>query len=124
MAIQNAIAKAFINKNKPSSNIPNVVMQQFPTPAHTGNIYTDLIPILIPILFLISFNFAFINSVRYITNEKEKQLKEAMKIMGLANWMQHLSWFIRTLVMISIPVVVIAVAFTVLFLYETIPIDD
>lgn len=115
LTIQNAITKASIKKYSPSVNIPKIFVQKFPKIARTGNVFIDILPILIPIFFLISFNYAFINSVRYIANEKEKQLKEAMKIMGLATWMQHLSWFIRTMTMLLIPIAIITAAFTVLF---------
>lgn len=113
LTIQNAITKASIKKYSPSVSIPKIFVQKFPKLARTGNTFIDVVPILIPIFFLISFNYAFINSVRYIANEKEKQLKEAMKIMGLATWMQHLSWFIRTMTMLLIPIVIITAAFTV-----------
>lgn len=53
------------------------------------------------------------NSVRFISIEKEKQLKEAMKIMGLASWMHYLSWFIRTLIMLSISMLFISLLLTV-----------
>jgi ATP-binding cassette, subfamily A (ABC1), member 3 len=38
---------------------------------------------LVSIFLLLSFVYPCINIIKYITIEKEKQLKEAMKIMGL-----------------------------------------
>lgn len=47
-------------------------------------------------LFII-FNFMFpvANFVRYITSEKERQLKQYMIIMGLPCWLQWIGWFIH-----------------------------
>lgn len=94
--------------------MPNIKVQKFPTPSHIRNLITDYVPILIPVLFLMSFNFAFNNAIRYIATEKENQLKEAMKIMGLTNLQQHTSWFIRTMMMLLIPIVVITVLLKVI----------
>lgn len=115
LQIQQAIAQSYAINIDPTKNIPPISMHQFPNTARNGNLFTESVAILIPVLFLISFNYAFINSVRYIAHEKEKQLKEAMKIMGLANWMQHLSWFVRAMVMLLIPIIIITVVFTVGF---------
>lgn len=56
---------------------------------------------------VMSFMFPTINSVRYITIEKEKQLKEAMKIMGLPCWMHWTSWYIRIKVFMIIAISII-----------------
>lgn len=110
LAIQNTIAKAFIAENsKVPITIPEIRAQQFPTPANTRNNLTARLPWIIPLFLLVSFNYTFMNTVRFIVNEKEKQLKEAMRIMGLANWMHYLSWFIRSVVILLIPVVVIII---------------
>lgn len=37
----------------------------------------------LPVFILLCFVYPCINIIKYITTEKEKQLKEAMKIMGL-----------------------------------------
>lgn len=90
-----------------------VAAMQLPYPAHVESDLLVRMPYMIPFILLISFNFAFVNSVRYIVNEKEKHLKEAMKIMGLANWMHLLCWFIRSIAMLFIPITIITIAFLV-----------
>lgn len=115
LAIQNTIAKAVIvqSSNVPIS-IPEIRAQQFPVPAHTRSNLSAYIPWIIPLFFLVSFNYSFMNTIRFIVNEKEKQLKEAMRIMGLANWMHYLSWFIRTTIMFLISAVAITIMLTVI----------
>lgn len=114
LTLQNTLAEAFIKSHGSTKEIPEIRLQQMPYPPHVSSFLLFYLPYLIPIIFLVSFNYAFINSVRYISIEKEKQLKEAMKIMGLSNWMQNLSWFLRSMAMLSIPITIIAAAFLVL----------
>lgn len=115
LAIQNAIAKAFImqNSNRPIY-MPEIRVQQFPIPAHTTNTLSKSMPWIIALIFLLSFNYTFVNTIRFIVSEKEKQLKEAMQIMGLTNWMHYLGWFIRTTIMFLISAVVISIMLTVI----------
>lgn len=115
LKIQNAIFKAFTKSHRPLSSVPNIQLQQLPYPPHADKRLIVYLPYLIPIIFLVSFNYAFINSVRYISVEKEKQLKEAMQIMGLASWMHHFCWFIRTMTMLLIPIMMITIVLRVIF---------
>lgn len=111
LAIQNAIAKAFIMiKN---TTMPDIEMRRFPTPKHVINIFASEFQVLMPLFFLLSLNYTFMNTVRFISIEKEKQLKEAMKIMGLASWMHYLSWFVRTLIMLTTSMLFITILLTV-----------
>lgn len=87
LAIQNAIARAFIDKSGGSGQMPDIRIKRFPYPAYTSNIYSDLLQTILPLFVLFSFNYSFSNAVRFIAVEKEKQLKEAMKIMGLPSWL-------------------------------------
>lgn len=116
LSIQNAIAKAYIDlnpKHPANAAMPEIFAQRFPFPAHRDNYFASSMSMLIPLFFLMSLNYTFTNSIRFIAIEKEKQLKEAMKIMGLANWMHYLSWFIRTLIILLISMVLITVLVTV-----------
>lgn len=45
--------------------------------------------------------------------EKEKRLKEAMKMMGLSNWVHWFSWFIKALLFSLLTVIIITVILTV-----------
>ena len=63
--------------------------------------------IMVGVLIVLSFVFPTINTVRYIAIEKERQLKEAMKIMGLPSWLHWTSWFIRIMVFMIIAMAII-----------------
>ncbi|KAJ6646771.1 Phospholipid-transporting ATPase ABCA3 [Pseudolycoriella hygida] len=109
LAIQNAVARAFISINGNRTQMPDVLVKRFPYPAYTSNEYWGILQVILPLIFLFSFNFSFSNAVRFIATEKERQLKEAMKIMGLPNWLHWLSWFLRSMIMLTISVVLIVI---------------
>lgn len=111
LALQNAIARSYaeVNNQSTTKRWPDIQMKRFPTPSHVYNMFASDLQVLMPLFFLMSLNYTFMNTIRFISIEKEKQLKEAMKIMGLASWMHYLSWFIRTIVMLTISMVLITV---------------
>lgn len=89
LAIQNAIARAFVSKIG-NRTMPDVLIKRFPYPPYSENSYWSLLQGILPLFVLFSFNYSFSNAVRFIAMEKEKQLKEAMKIMGLQSWLHWL----------------------------------
>lgn len=117
LPIQNAIARAFVDILSGDSidkKMPQIEMQKFPTPSRDVHPFMhNKIHFIVAIAFFFGFCFAFQNTVRFISVEKEKQLKETMKIMGLANWMHYLSWFVRTIIMLMIPMTAVAALLTV-----------
>lgn len=119
LAIQNAIARVWFEISQPMNmnmTMTEIQMQRFPTPAHS--IYIMANEYWVHVFFLLGLNYTFVNIVRYISIEKEKQLKEAMRIMGVAGWMHYLGWFIRSIVMLSIVMLSITIILKVRVTYE------
>lgn len=79
--------------------------------------FSEIIGTTVGLLIVLSFAFPTINSVRYITIEKERQLKEAMKIMGLPTWMHWTSWFIRIMVFMIIAIAIIVILLKVIVVF-------
>lgn len=88
-------------------------MRRLPSPEHTVDVPAHALRAITPLLFMIVLCFVFMNTVRFVSIEKEKQLKVAMKIMGLTSWMHYLGWFIRTVIMLSISMIIISILLTV-----------
>lgn len=88
--VQAAISRAYTEKMKGDAegDIPDVFLHRFPYPPYLFDPLLMGLEAFIPLIIMISFLYTAINIVKYITVEKEKQLKEAMKIMGLNNWLQ------------------------------------
>lgn len=117
LAVQNSIAKAFLNAIPKGSSLnvtmPQINVQRFPKPSRHDEFAAVSLRELIPTFLMLLLCFAFMNTVRLVSIEKEKQLKEAMKIMGLSSWIHYLGWFIRTTIMLSITMVLITALLTV-----------
>jgi uncharacterized membrane protein len=58
-------------------------------------------------------NVCYLLSLKFITTEKEKQLKEAMKIMGLANWLHWTAWFVKCILFLIVTITCMVVLLTV-----------
>uniref|UniRef100_A0A336MK43 CSON001010 protein n=1 Tax=Culicoides sonorensis TaxID=179676 RepID=A0A336MK43_CULSO len=98
--VQAAISKAYTQTMTGVGNeeIPEIFLQRFPYPPYMSDPLLLGLEAFIPLIIVISFLYTSINIVKYITVEKEKQLKEAMKIMGLSNWLHWTAWFIKCLI--------------------------
>lgn len=86
--VQDAIARAFtkLSCTDPAcqnQTLPEIVMQRFPYPPFTLDVLLQGLETIVSFFILLSFIYPCINTVRFIAIEKEKQLKEAMKIMGM-----------------------------------------
>lgn len=63
----------------------------------------------IDFIILLPYVFMCVNTVRAIVTEKEKQLSEMMKIMGLTSMLQWASWFTQTMITSTISLSLIVV---------------
>ncbi|XP_044270584.1 phospholipid-transporting ATPase ABCA3-like isoform X2 [Tribolium madens] len=88
---------------------PLVKMQRFPYGSWVEDPLLQALESFVGIIIMLSFVYTCINTVKVITTEKEKQLKEAMKIMGLPNWLHWTAWFLKAFVFLLISVILIIV---------------
>ncbi|XP_031638223.1 ATP-binding cassette sub-family A member 3-like, partial [Contarinia nasturtii] len=103
LSIQNAIANAFMTlSSNDSAHTSNIQMQRFPYPPYTNDILFDGLEGSVGLFIMLSFVYSIISTVRFIAVEKEKQLKEIMKIMGMPVWLHWTSWFVRTMTFLLI----------------------
>ena len=56
---------------------------------------------------MLSFIYPSVNLTKNIVLEKEQRLKEAMKMMGLQDWLHWTSWFVTSLFWNMISLVII-----------------
>lgn len=101
IALQNAIEREIIiaTSTIDPNTIPDVqYIQRFPYPAYIDDIIGFILEFMFPSLFLIAFLYNCINIIKYITVEKEMQLKESMKIMGLPSYMHWIAWFTKCMI--------------------------
>ncbi|CAK1547174.1 unnamed protein product [Leptosia nina] len=96
IALQNSISMELISRltNTDLNNF-DVHIQRYPHPAFIEDLAVDALNFIFPMFVMISFSYTAVNIVRAITLEKEKQLKEIMKIMGLPTWLHWTAWFVK-----------------------------
>lgn len=109
LPLQNAVAREFIrlHSNGKTAKMPEVQMQRFPFPPYRYDFLLSSLEEFLAISIVLSFIYPCINTVKMIALEKERQLKEAMKIMGLPGWMHWAGWFIRSILYLSVMITII-----------------
>lgn len=110
LTIQNAIAWSYAtlrcieietcNPHYP----PKIQMQRFPYPPYLNDKLLDGLKGAVGLFIMLSFVYPIISTVRFIAIEREKQLKEVMKIMGMNVWLHWCSWFVRTMIFMIVSI--------------------
>lgn len=110
--VQTAIALAYASKKCIETDCKNisestVQMQRFPYPPYEDDLFLIGLEGAVGLFIMLSFVYSIISTVRFIALEKEKQLKEVMKIMGMPIWLHWTSWFVRTMIFVLISITAI-----------------
>ncbi|XP_062542045.1 phospholipid-transporting ATPase ABCA3-like [Armigeres subalbatus] len=113
LSVQTAVSKAIIRERNPSVDIPPVFVQRFPYPPYHDDPLLQALELLLSTVIVLSFLYTCIVMVKHIAVEKERQLKEAMKLMGLPNWMHWAAWFVRNLLLMVLTISKITLVFCV-----------
>ncbi|XP_023309745.1 ATP-binding cassette sub-family A member 3-like [Anoplophora glabripennis] len=98
--------KELLSKNK----FPLISMRRYPHPDWIQDDLGHGLSFFIILVLVMCFGQPLTNMIKYITLEKEKQLKESMKIMGLPNWLHWAAWYVKYfifLLLISIFVILL-----------------
>ena len=130
LPIQNAITMAYMKYVTGNNNLPSVDIQRYPYPEYIFDPLLEGLASIMSLIILLSFIYPCTNIVKvssdliffcthslrrmlfllqYITAEKEKQLKEVMKIMGLNNWIHWTAWFVKSFIMLFISAILITI---------------
>lgn len=96
-----------------TANRYKVLLQQFPYPKFTDDIFIIALQLQLPVFIMLSFIYSFINIAKSLGYEKERRLKESMKIMGLDNWLHWCAWFTKSLIFLIISAWIIIILFKV-----------
>lgn len=122
--IQDAIARSYTKQkcaeldNCENAIMPDIQLQRYPFPPYILDVLLQGLETIVSFFILLSFIYPTINTVRFIAIEKERQLKEAMKIMGLPNWLHWTSWFVRTMAFMIVSISFIVALLKVSFFLE------
>ncbi|KAK4876911.1 hypothetical protein RN001_009417 [Aquatica leii] len=114
LKLQQELSYAIIKHFKHDFNRTSVpiFMQRFPYPKWVQDLLLTALQTFVGLIIMLSFVYTCISTVKIITTEKEKQLKEAMKIMGLSNWLHWTAWFVKTFLLLLITVSLMVILMT------------
>ncbi|XP_055529126.1 phospholipid-transporting ATPase ABCA1-like [Wyeomyia smithii] len=109
LSIQHFIFQAYLEivRDLQDEVVPDVVVQRFPYPPFLEDNFPSSLTTFLPISVMLAFIYPCISIVKSVLFEKEKQIKEAMKIMGLKNWILWSSWFVKCLLFVTISVSIV-----------------
>uniref|UniRef100_A0A4X2KQT5 ABC transporter domain-containing protein n=1 Tax=Vombatus ursinus TaxID=29139 RepID=A0A4X2KQT5_VOMUR len=71
----------------------SITMKRFPFPSYIQDPFISILEDNFSLLIMLSFLCNSIFIIRAVVQEKEKKLKEYMRIMGLSNWLHWSAWF-------------------------------
>uniref|UniRef100_A0A3P8WEF2 ATP binding cassette subfamily A member 3 n=1 Tax=Cynoglossus semilaevis TaxID=244447 RepID=A0A3P8WEF2_CYNSE len=109
LAVQHAVDLAIMHAYNRTSAAPllrqiRVVLSRFPFPPFMYDVFILAIQNQLPLLLVLSFTYTSLNIVRSVVQEKERKLKEYMRMMGLSNWLHWSAWFLMFFLFLSISV--------------------
>ncbi|KAL3876097.1 hypothetical protein ACJMK2_033975 [Sinanodonta woodiana] len=85
----------------------NMTLQRHPYPSYNNDFFVLVIQQQFPLILMLSFVLVALNIVKDVVHEKERKLKESMKMMGLSNWLHWLAWFTKYFLFLLITVGII-----------------
>ncbi|UJR15712.1 hypothetical protein I4U23_002647 [Adineta vaga] len=92
--LQNALERAIISVQTGRDVPYGIQTQQMPYPCWINDKFVNSISRMLPLFMVLSWIFTVSMNVKDIVHEKEKRLKEIMRIMGLNDSVHWLTWFI------------------------------
>ncbi|XP_036594650.1 ATP-binding cassette sub-family A member 3-like [Trichosurus vulpecula] len=118
LTVQHAVDKAIMRYHAPEAanklfDKITLTLRRFPYPAFIKDPFLNVVQFTMPLLLVLAFTFTVLNIIRIIVNEKERKLKEYMRMMGLSNWLHWLTWFLLFLVFFFITVFLVTVLFCI-----------
>ncbi|XP_035254594.1 LOW QUALITY PROTEIN: ATP-binding cassette sub-family A member 3 [Anguilla anguilla] len=113
-AVDAAIMRAF-NRTAASALLgrTRVVLSRFPYPPFIYDLFILAIQNQLPLLLVLSFTYTSLNIVRAVVQEKERKLKEYMRMMGLSNWLHWSAWFLMFFLFLSISIFFVTLLFCI-----------
>ncbi|KAF6122837.1 hypothetical protein HJG60_000032 [Phyllostomus discolor] len=99
LAVQHAVDRAIMQYHSNASTHQlfeklTVIVKRFPYPPFISDPFLVAIQYQLPLLLMLSFTYTSLTIIRAVVQEKEKKLKEYMRMMGLSSWLHWTAWFL------------------------------
>nr|XP_031542926.1 ATP-binding cassette sub-family A member 3 isoform X3 [Vicugna pacos] len=99
LAVQHAVDRAIMQYHANASTRQlfeklTVIAKRFPYPPFISDPFLVAIQYQLPLLLMLSFTYTSLTIIRAVVQEKERKLKEYMRMMGLSGWLHWTAWFL------------------------------
>uniref|UniRef100_A0A2R8N2T9 ATP binding cassette subfamily A member 3 n=1 Tax=Callithrix jacchus TaxID=9483 RepID=A0A2R8N2T9_CALJA len=99
LAVQHAVDRAIMQYHADAATHQlfqrlTVAIKRFPYPPFIADPFLVAIQYQLPLLLLLSFTYTALTIARAVVQEKERRLKEYMRMMGLSSWLHWSAWFL------------------------------
>lgn len=114
LCLQYYINKAFIEKHVPGAlNGTQTALKKMLFPPFLNDVLATVLRSNLPLFLVLSFLLNALQISKDIAYEKEKKLKESMKMMGLSTSMYWLSWFAKCFIYMIIVIILYTIVFNI-----------
>ncbi|XP_017058999.1 phospholipid-transporting ATPase ABCA3 [Drosophila ficusphila] len=117
LPIQHALTMSWLNllSGVNDNDLPVINLKRFPYGAITYDRLLSGLRQLLPFVILLSFIYPCSTVTKFVTAEKELQLKEIMKLIGVHNWLHWVAWFVKSYIMLMLVVALIMILVMIKF---------
>ncbi|XP_062036152.1 phospholipid-transporting ATPase ABCA3 isoform X2 [Lepus europaeus] len=118
LAVQHAVDRAIMHYHANASAQQllqklTVTVKRFPYPPFISDPFLVAIQYQLPLLLLLSFTYASLTIIRAVVQEKERKLKEYMRMLGLDSWLHWSAWFLMFFLVLLVVVSFMTLLFCV-----------
>ncbi|KAF2368204.1 ABC transporter-like [Trinorchestia longiramus] len=107
LSLQHAVDMAIAEHYSGRRPSVEVEMGRMPYPPYVDDKYLVALQAWLPLILLLSYLYPAVNIVKNVVYEKEKKLKESMKMMGLPNYLHWAAWFVKSLAFLTVTTLLI-----------------
>ncbi|XP_002135015.3 ATP-binding cassette sub-family A member 3 [Drosophila pseudoobscura] len=109
LPLQHALTMSWLqlSTGRKEEELPQIQLQRFPYRSYIHDPLLSGLQQLLSFIILLSFIYPCSFVAKQVTNEKELQLKDIMKLMGVHNWIHWLAWFVKSYVMLMVVVLLL-----------------
>ncbi|KAJ8306231.1 hypothetical protein KUTeg_016776 [Tegillarca granosa] len=110
--LQDIVDHAIIKLQTGVTDGLGIVLQQFPYPCYIQDNFMIGISMTLPLFLVLAWVWPVAMLSKNVVHEKEKRLKEIMKIMGLSNGVHWVAWFITSFIVMFLTVCLLVFVIT------------
>ncbi|XP_033737996.1 ATP-binding cassette sub-family A member 7-like isoform X2 [Pecten maximus] len=107
--IQDMVDHAIIRLQTDNKQDTGIELQMFPYPCYTEDKFVYAISRSLPLFLVLAWVLTVAMICKNVVYEKEKRLKEVMKIMGLGNLVHWVAWFINAFVVMFVTILLLVI---------------